>query len=149
MTWHYTSAAAQNHLLILLTFFLLHRPRLLKMSLSHAATTQEHALATPRIALPGRGTRPRQPKIRHLRHPIRAHQHVAGLDILVHQPELVGRMQPPGELDRHIEDRLQVPQPPLRDPGLERSAFHILGEDRELISNRAEEAAGDEVRMLG
>lgn len=32
---------------------------------------------------------------------------------------------------------------------LERSSLHILGEDRELRSDRAEKPAGDEVGMLG
>jgi hypothetical protein len=58
-------------------------------------------------------------------------------------------MQAPGELDRHIEDLLQLREPTLLNPVLERSSLHILGEDRELRSDRAEKPAGDEVGMLG
>jgi len=61
----------------------------------------------------------------------------------------MGRLQSPCDLDGHVEHRLDARHPALPDPGIQRSAFHVLGEDDHFVAHGAEEPAGDQVGMGG
>ena len=65
------------------------------------------------------------------------------------QPLGVGDLQAPGELDGHVEDRLQTGQPIGAQPLLQRATLDILGEYVELIVLCLEEPARREIRVLG
>jgi hypothetical protein len=67
----------------------------------------------------------------------------------VDQPEIMRRMHSPGELDRDIEDMIQLCESALRNPGLERASLHILGEDGQFFPDSAEKPADDEVWYSG
>jgi hypothetical protein len=100
-------------------------------------------------AFPRRGPRPGQAEVGDLDLPVRRHQHVARLDVLVDHPPLVRRVQAPGHLDGRVEDLLRARELSAPDPLSQRAALDVLGEDRHPVADRAEEVAGGQVGVLG
>ena len=95
----------------------------------------------PGVSLAGAG----EPEVRHLCRPVRPEKHVGGLHVPMDESLLVGVVQTPGGLDRHIEDRVGGGQAPVADGVEQAAAVRQLGEEEGEPEGTTHVVAGDDV----
>ena len=78
---------------------------------------------------PDLGGRARDAEVDHLRHPSAVEQHVLRLHVAMHEPATVSVLEPTGDLDAQLEDRLQRKRSAFLDQPLQAPALDVFEDD--------------------